>query len=563
VSDGSRFVPGALRPLRANTTVTTSSEVLVTLRLPTPLRPGVYTVFAFLVRPGGDPLDQNQWRSNLAQRAFPYAEASLGGSPFLSAADVSAIIRAAAQALPATTMVIAVTDREGNVLGVFRKPSAPATAPGNFGAPVNANDLAVSLARTGAFFSNDQAPLSSRTVRFISGIHFPPGIRNKPNAALYGIENTNRGCELNAVFNPGKTIIPSRSLNGLPCNSLDTRGCGAGITTGKANLLDDDPNAVNPAGIPIFKDAALVGGIGVTGVDPVSAEFAAFVGSVPDDRFGVRAPEPGVVVLDGIQLPFVNQTTPLPGAGTGTTSGGTFVVGPVDSPLGAAGVPDGYLVGPFASADLSTAEVRQIVDQAVDVANQARAAIRLPLGSRTRMMIAVTDLHGTLLALFRMPDATIFSIDVAVAKARNVVFFSGPDRLPSDLPEVPMGTAVTNRTISFGAQPLYPPGIDGTAPGPFFPLYVNDVATPCRQGSQPPNLNQSGIVFFPGSTPLYKNGRMVGGLGVSGDGVEQDDLVTAGGATGFAPPPAIRADQVFVRGIRLPFLKFPRDPFAP
>jgi uncharacterized protein GlcG (DUF336 family) len=270
-----------------------------------------------------------------------------------------------------------------------------------------------------------------------------------------------------------------------------------------------------------------------------------------------------VVVLDGIQLPFVNQTTPLPGAGTGTFSPTGFVIGPVDSPLGAAGVPDGWLVGPFASPELATSEVELIVKQAVDVANRARAAIRLPLGSRTRMMIAVTDLRGAILGLFRMPDATIFSIDVAVAKARNVVFFSGPDRLPSDLPDVPMATAVTNRTISFGAQPLYPPGIDGTAAGPFFPLYVNDVATPCRQGSQAPNLNQSGIVFFPGSTPLYKNGKMVGGLGVSGDGVEQDDLVTAGGATGFAPPLEIRADQIFVRDVRLPFLKFPRDPFAP
>src|SRR5205085_8987539 len=88
VADGTRFVAGALRPLRTNTTVTTTSEVLVTLRLPAPLRPGPYTVFAFLVRPGGDPLDQNQWRSNLAQRSFPYAEATSGGSPFLSAADV-------------------------------------------------------------------------------------------------------------------------------------------------------------------------------------------------------------------------------------------------------------------------------------------------------------------------------------------------------------------------------------------------------------------------------------------------------------------------------------------
>jgi uncharacterized protein GlcG (DUF336 family) len=561
---GARITPArTLTPFRTNTTVTTASEVILSMPLPTGLGPGVYTAFALLVRPGGNPFDPSQWRSNLAQRAFPFAKATPGGSPFLSAADVSAIIRTAAVALPATTMVIAVTDREGNVLGVFRKPSAPAIASGNFGAPVNTNDLAVSLARTGAFFSNDQAPLSSRTVRFISGIHFPPGIRNKPNAALYGIENTNRGCELNTMFNPGKTIIPSRSLNGLPCNTFDTRGCGAGITTGKANVLDDDPNAVNPGGVPIFKEGTLVGGIGVAGIDPTSAEFAAFVGSVPDSRFGPIVPDPGAVILDGIQLPFVNQTTPLPGAGTGTMAGGTFVVSPVDSPLGAAGVPDGWLVGPFASADLSISEVQQIVLQAVNTANATRAAIRLPLGSRTRMMIAVSDLQGNLLGVFRMPDATIFSIDVSVAKARNVVFFSGPDRLPSDLPGVPPLTAVTNRTISFGAQPLYPPGIDSSSAGPFFQLYVNDVAVPCRQGSQAPNLNESGIVFFPGSTPLFKNGRMVGGLGVSGDGVEQDDLVTAGGATGFAPPEEIRADQVFVGGIRLPYLKFPRDPFAP
>ena len=176
------------------------------------------------------------------------------------------------------------------------------------------------------------------------------------------------------------------------------------------------------------------------------------------------------------------------------------------------------------------------------------------------MMIAVTGLNGGILGLFRMPDATIFSIDVAVAKARNMVYFNSPNRLPADLPGVPLGTAVTSRTLNFGAQPMYPPGIDGTSPGPFFPLFLNDVARPCSQGSQPPTLNQSGIVFFTGSIPLYKNGQLVGGLGVSGDGVEQDDLVAAAGATGFVPPPEIRADQVFVQGIRLPFLRFFRNP---
>src|SRR5207249_7623421 len=109
--------------------------------------------------------------------------------------DVQNIVQAAVNSVN-VDMVVAVVDRAGFVLGVFRTQNAPATAIGNFGQTQDANDLAVALARTGAFFSNDQAPLSSRTVRFISGIHFPPGVANQPPADLYGIENTNRGCTL-------------------------------------------------------------------------------------------------------------------------------------------------------------------------------------------------------------------------------------------------------------------------------------------------------------------------------------------------------------------------------
>ena len=483
---------------------------------------------------------------------------------FLTAADVNEITRVAAVALDATTMVIAVTDREGQVLAVFRKAGAPVTAPGNFGALVDANNLAVSLARTGAFFSNDQAPLSSRTVRFISGIHFPPGISGKANAALYGIENTNRGCPLTSpevpAFNLGQDVPQSRSLNGLPCDSLNQTGCGLGITTGKADVFDSDPGAVNGGGVPIFKNGQVVGGIGVTGVPGPLAEFAAFAGSAPSGAFGPRPADPGVIFLDGIALPFVAQATRPPGTSTGVFAG-AFVVGPLASPRAAAGVADGWLIGPFASTELTQAEVTDIVSQAVAQALKTRAAIRLPMGISTRMVIAVSDLQGTTRGLFRMPDSTIFSIDVAVAKARNVVYFSSPTRVPSDLAGVPLRTAVTNRTISFGAQPLYPPGID-PPPGPFFPLYVGDVATPCQQGSQPPDQHQSGIVFFPGSVPLYRGGQLIGGLGISGDGVEQDDLVAAAGGTGFAPPLEIRADQIVIGGARLPFLKFPRNPEA-
>jgi hypothetical protein len=53
---------------------------------------------------------------------------------------------------------------------------------------------------------------------------------------------------------------------------------------------------------------------------------------------------------------------------------------------------------------------------------------------------------------------------------------------------------------------------------------------------------------------------LVGGLGVSGDGVEQDDYVTAAGAAGFEAPVAMRADQISISGVRLPYFKFPRNP---
>ena len=81
----------------------------------------------------------------------------------LTQADVQMLVQAAAMAADADSMAIAVVDRLGRILAVYKGPSAPATLPSNFGAMVPSDELAVSLARTGAFFSNDQAPLSSRT----------------------------------------------------------------------------------------------------------------------------------------------------------------------------------------------------------------------------------------------------------------------------------------------------------------------------------------------------------------------------------------------------------------
>ena len=98
------------------------------------------------------------------------------------------------------------------------------------------------------------------------------------------------------------------------------------------------------------------------------------------------------------------------------------------TPRAGSAAPDGWLAGgpdePRGSAELSPDEVERIVQNAIDEANRTRAAIRLPLGSRTSMVIAVSDLDGNVLGLYRMSDSTVFSIDVAVAKARNVVYLA-------------------------------------------------------------------------------------------------------------------------------------------
>jgi uncharacterized protein GlcG (DUF336 family) len=347
---------------------------------------------------------------------------------------------------------------------------------------------------------------------------------------------------------------------------------------------------------------------------------------VPGAKFGDIA---GIAPCPGLDLPFgridlVGITLELIGPIGGKLGAipvlergaevGVGTVNGADQPLLASVdgfhrdglvVPTGYLVTPHNSTDggLTAAQVDGIIQQAILAANETRAAIRLPLGSRTRMVFAVTDTNGEVLGLYRMPDATTFSIDVAVAKARNVAYYADAGDLQEidRIDEAPRGTAFTNRTFRFVAQPRYPSGIDGTpppdfsilnddavndltaenegAPAPvgdfdsvlghdaFFPMTnfrdPGDAAVVAAAGANQMVANQNGIVFFPGSTPLYVSGVLVGGFGVSGDGVDQDDVVTFLGARAFLPgPTTLRADQTFVDGVRLPYQKFLRNPFG-
>lgn len=548
-----------------------------------------------------------------------------GPARILTADDVNAVLVIAATALGDETLAAAVVDRTGTILGVYTRPGTAPRSP----------DVAVSVARTAAMFANDQAPLSSRTVRYISGIHFPPGVRNTPNAALYGVENINRGCQVddtgdgifNAPFPRPKSIAGTFGSGAgtlpLACDPSDTSGCArggpmldeagqplesVGITTGKSDVFDTgqtDPTTVpvNPGGIPIYRDGKVVGGVGVAGVRPEFAEYAAIAaaaGAGRDLDFSEPLGNPGAVIIDGLRLPFFGTCTNIPciretvrsrppGSTPGLFSSGSYLV----QPRNGLQAPEGYLIGPRSSAragGLTEAEVRQLVSRAVEVSLRTRAMIRLPINQPTRMTIGISDEDGEILALFRMADGTVFSSDVAMTKARNAYYFSTPegyDVLRQSVennpyaryrweprPPAGRGWAITARTLSFGGQPLFPPGVDLKAkptPGPFFPLYVYDSKNACTEGPGPSRggnrtfLNQSGIVWFPGSVPLYRGDRPIGGLGISGDGVEQDDYVSQMASDGFHPPDELRVDNSLVvdtngARVRLPYLKLPRAP---
>jgi uncharacterized protein GlcG (DUF336 family) len=293
---------------------------------------------------------------------------------------------------------------------------------------------------------------------------------------------------------------------------------------------------------------------------------------------------------------------------------------------------DGALVG----AALTANEVRVLLDEALAIANRARAQIRRPLGSSARVTISVVDTHGVVLGMARTRDAPVCGADGSLQKARTAAFFSsagaadfllaipdafylGAGRTSSvaayvDAARAFFGdpTALATGDVAFSdraggnlSRPFFPDGIDGEAPGPFskppgewspfstglqLDLANNailqhvvfllgggpDVAPNCAgvgtdlvTPAVDPRL-ANGLQIFPGSVPVFRGDTLVGGIGVSGDGVDQDDMiaflglhnagVSLGGAIGNAPPER-RADRLTPRGVRLRFVQCPQAPF--
>jgi uncharacterized protein GlcG (DUF336 family) len=463
---------------------------------------------------------------------------------------------------------------------------------------------------------------------------------------LFGIEHTNRDgsvhpgrdgvrgtgddIPLAARFNIDPAFVPAGQTLFAPDSY--------GFVTGLMPNAQSRGIATLPGGIPVFKNGTVAGGIGVffPGRTGFATEENSALGTIYDPHKPDRSLEAeyiafaaaggssaisrsvntinGVPRPAGFDLPFgridlVGITLDVfgPGGIEGprnlTEFGKLLGVGSPDSgvnrPVNVAAatllaglrVPTGWLVQPHAGVGITAAEVTRIVEQGVAQANRTRAAIRLPLSSQVKMVFAVCDRNGEVVGLFRMPDATVFSIDVAVAKARNVNYYADPAKLqPFDrVPGVPVGTAFSSRTFRYLALPRFPSAAEGTPPAPFSILrdggadpgtgrqvgprrpagahqsvYGHDAFFPGTNFHDPTNVaNQNGIVFFPGSAPLYQPGRgLIGGFGVSGDGVDQDDVVTVLGLKGFDVVGVPRADQTFFAGVRLPYHKFNRNPEA-
>jgi len=468
---------------------------------------------------------------------------------------------------------VAIVDREANVLGIFRMNNARrvgAASEGLFGE--------IAKARTAAFISSNQHAFTTITGCFTTRTHFPPTatFNNTPAGPLFGVPFSNRS---------DSDIQP----NGGPRPPLGPPQPPAPGQPGLTNI---------PGGVPIYKNGALAGGLGISG----GSDTFALLNSINTSCVGVTRDEiialgaiigyqvPGQlrgdnIYLDGIRLPYSNVVTPVGNFKLSFDSLATRgVIDPTYpmQPTPPAKFPTQGEVTYDATHDyrikggsmLTASDVRQIIMQAADRAGNTRAAIRLPLGNAAQVFIAVADLDGTVLGIWRTPDATTFSYDVCVQKARSVVTFSNPaDPLGANLRTI-LGLpanqqlAMSTRAIGFLSQRFYPPGIDqGTLPGARPPVmgplytYVDgqfDFQYQRLMPTRPPF--QNGLTVFPGGIPLYKNGQLAGGVGISGDGVDQDDYIAAAGAMGFEAPIAMRSDQATYLNVRLPYVKFPRQP---
>lgn len=575
---------------------------------------------------------------------------------FLTASEVERIIAQAAheanaRRAPAT---IAVTDRVGNVLGVFRMAGAPAnfriTSNRGVGGGLENIDIlpdtfaAITKAITGAYLSSNGNAFSTRTASQIVQQNFNPREINQPSGPLYGVQFSQLSCSDLMRRDTDGAVGPKRSPLGL---------------------------AADPGGLPLYKNNRLVGGVGVIadqvyGLDPDITDIdqdvdeliavAASTGfAAPDD---IRANR---ITADGRTLRFVDSeallSTPSQAPAFTALNGNVPAVAGFFDGIIKAGTSFGnaqsgfradagalasqnafilvdatnanrYAPRPGTDNLMTATDSTTIMIEALKVANRARAQIRRPLGSQAQVTITVVDSNGEVLALARTPDAPVFGTDVALQKARSALLFSHPSAaaeiaaLPparyigaggkavalfrtfpqyiaatktffNDPAMLSNGIAFSNRAIGNISRPLFPDGISGAPAGPFSTPNLNwspfhlglqlDLAYNAiiagASGSAAVGCTglaraKNGIQIFPGAVPIYRDNRLVGAIGVSGDGVDQDDMVAFLGLANAGKvlnngiqnaPPAIRADTLQPdgggTGTRLRYVQCPQAPF--
>ncbi|MBW8816481.1 MAG: heme-binding protein [Caulobacterales bacterium] len=591
---------------------------------------------------------------------------TLPAAEALTSADVQkvlsqAIAEAKARNLP---VVIAVTDRVGDVLAVYSMAGARATTltrPGPAGVntdvqglPVPATAAAIAKAITGAYLSSSGGnAFSTRTASEIVQQHFPPspstvGLEGGP---LFGVQFSQLPCSDVVTRTASISVGPRRSPLGLSADSGGFPLYKNGVLVGAVGVVGDNDYGFDTNILDVEDDAeeniALAGTVGFDAPDAIRADKITVDGTAlrySDATTGSLKSTPSSAPAFASLPPATGAFTPVTGyyAGGGALNGvayGTEASGLRLATTSEFSIPSAMVLTNGAGGDrfpirggtdaadglspLSDTEVRAVLEEAFTIMSRARGQIRRPVDSRAQVSITVVDSRGQILGLVRAPDAPIFGIDVSAQKARTVALLSGtaandlnsdPDGdvktfLPAARAFFPDPNAFTGQTAfaakSIGnlSRPFFPDGQVDQPNGPFSrpinrwsPLstglqsalivqnliqhltYVGGAAatdtpavcTALPQVAPGQNRLQNGMQIFSGAVPIYRGSRLVGAIGVSGDGIDQDDMISflglynGGGRVGSIAnaTPAIRADQLLV-GPTKTRLRYVGCPFAP